>query len=816
MDHSFIEIAENIFSVFVFEKAKLFYYVLNSYDPSDEDDEVFSVENVDEKAEITCFRNISEIKALPMQQRKLLLTDLILYGKLFVTLENNAGLFWRNAIMEPSHETDIERHNDKYHNQPLLGGRFLLESSLDANDETIMEHLESSLLWPYISFHFSPIVIMTRLFEKRERRISKRKHEFQEFTAKCQDKCDTLFSYSFPINKRQSIFLCNVFKEITNYDLVKKFWKNFWKKEVLTISFDTTDEEDEDDVLDIMRIFECLKTTSSQIQNYSIFQEAKLNSIEMTDDFEHFIEKFIWDNPDENADYFHMLFKIIKPPKKQRKFNFTENKYQTRFPNYEELLQIAKVDHNIGYVQEEIRSENCLADFVDDDCDTCKESPKNPQFRCLAICKTANSQCKRNRLPNKDFCLQHFQKGNFFPIHKFQTKYDAYNDKGIDKHEYGKNPLHSSRLLRYPLSQRPINSTLQTISKGVCSENEILMPVYRVHSLYHNSDDWDNDPDFCGKFWFYDKDSPLFLKLGKTRVFGTKLAAYASLYKELVDSLDRDQTTRLTLKDRNGHRKHMYIAKEEKIPAMSYDDQVSINYIPFEKGSKKAREIAATSTLFGGAKLPPSVIDPALEFTPLNHQITPNARKNAKIITNYFGNLLLSENKTFQQTFKAVSSDEDEYKIIKHYPEQSDLNQLFPSVPFYLPDNAEPVKTSTGQLDFLDGSICKLAALLGIETIVLQHEVGSFDCVTEILDARENSVDNICSLDVMTSSNAKNHRDKFPKIWFLENKIIVSRQTLAGVVGMKRSVKINIGSGEMLIKSTETDEFQAPQPGFFN
>ena len=806
MKHVFINIAKNVFSAFVFEQKKLFYYSLKVYDPTLKN-HVFSVENVDEKSEITCFRDLSQIKKLPLDEIHLLFSDLILYGKLIATIDgkHENGFFWRNAIMKSLDKTDKQRHFDKFY----IGGRFKFETRFaDHKIVPTMDHLENSIIWPYLKFSSSPVFIMSKIFKSPERMSSSvEKIDIEDFTASCQDKCTTLMKFSFHLNNEQTYFLCNVFKQITNLSLVQKFFQDFWAKYVLSIQFVPKTIAENKHLFLVMIVFGCLTFAAKKIKGYSIFKGVKSKSIVLTDSFDQFIKrfnKFNGNNGTQNE--FVMLLNIIKTPKKQRKYNLDDKLYELRFINYDKLVKIVNDDLHLPY-EKEIKTPNeCLADFVNDDCETCLLSPKNPQDRCAAICKSSESQCKRNRLSNQEFCLQHLRKSLFFPIHKFQKQYNAYNDKPIDEETYGEKPEDSIGLLRYPQSQRPINSELDTVSKGYCAANEILMPVYRVHSLYHQSSDWNNDNKFCGKFWFYDKDSPLFLKLGKTRVFGSKLSAYASLYKELVDGLKKDQTTKLTLEDNKGHKKHTFVAKEKTLRKMSYDEEVSINYKPFKSQNEMANEIAATSTVFG-AKLYPSLIEMAMEFSPFSEKITNNARKNAKLITNYFGNLLISQKKTFQQTFKAISSDDDEYKIIKHYPAENDFNLLFPSVSF---KNFEP---EIGQLDALDGSVCKLAALLGIDTIVLQHEVGSFDCVTEILDARENSVDHICSLNVM---NSYKHNDDFPKIWFLENQVIISRKTFAGIVGVKRPVKINIQTGQMLIKSTETNEFKMPKPGFYN
>jgi hypothetical protein len=89
---------------------------------------------------------------------------------------------------------------------------------------------------------------------------------------------------------------------------------------------------------------------------------------------------------------------------------------------------------------------------------------------------------------------------------------------------------------------------------------------------------------------------------------------------------------------------------------------------------------------------------------------------------------------------------------------------------------------------------------LGIDTIVLQHEVGSYDAVTEILDARTNSIDHLCSINTI-SNKINSSFDEFPKIFFLEDGIIFSYETeSAGVVGVHTPIKIDIKTGKMNLK----------------
>ncbi len=69
-----------------------------------------------------------------------------------------------------------------------------------------------------------------------------------------------------------------------------------------------------------------------------------------------------------------------------------------------------------------------------------------------------------------------------------------------------------------------------------------------------------------------------------------------------------------------------------------------------------------------------------------------------------------------------------------------------------------------GQLDFLDQPICKMARSLNIGLVVLQHEIGSHDCVTEVLHTSNFESDIADFPRVETSMPLEKFR--FPKIWF--------------------------------------------------
>lgn len=98
--------------------------------------------------------------------------------------------------------------------------------------------------------------------------------------------------------------------------------------------------------------------------------------------------------------------------------------------------------------------------------------------------------------------------------------------------------------------------------------------------------------------------------------------------------------------------------------------------------------------------------------------------------------------------------------------------ELYPSDPSeYLDQRSYPV----GLHDILDSSICRFAYNLGIDTIILQHEVGEINAVTEILDTRLNSYDHLISLEGEHQwFDVQN--PKYIAIWFLNYGFITRDQ----------------------------------------
>ena len=84
----------------------------------------------------------------------------------------------------------------------------------------------------------------------------------------------------------------------------------------------------------------------------------------------------------------------------------------------------------------------------------------------------------------------------------------------------------------------------------------------------------------------------------------------------------------------------------------------------------------------------------------------------------------------------------------------------------------DKIDISMGAHDDFDQDICKMAQSLKIDTLLLQHEMGETRAVTEILDTRDNTYDNLVRVE-----NPKEWykiSKKYSTIWFLDNGFITN------------------------------------------
>ena len=77
-----------------------------------------------------------------------------------------------------------------------------------------------------------------------------------------------------------------------------------------------------------------------------------------------------------------------------------------------------------------------------------------------------------------------------------------------------------------------------------------------------------------------------------------------------------------------------------------------------------------------------------------------------------------------------------------------------------------------GQLDKFDMPICIMARELGYDTIILQHEIGNLDAVTEILDVRQNASQYESTWEINDILASTKSSTEFPKVFFPETSYV--------------------------------------------
>lgn len=527
------------------------------------------------------------------------------------------------------------------------------------------------------------------------------------------------------------IFAENVLEQVTNVDFITNEIRILWNG------------------LEDRQLFDVLVLLA---QRYSELTEGDGSIVDIPGLIVHQIstvfEEFLADVrevlPDQIADIVQQMFKNDKPP---RFYDVDSHRYEVYdFEVYDEFS--ADKEENKDH-SEDGETAYCDPGSTTQDCITCNPHDMykiNPQDRCLALCKSTHRQCNRRHQEDDDYCLQHMASA---ADQTFVKTFDLYDVDQIGIEVYSADPVQHPSITRYPATFRPINPMLRRIaSSNQCQQGTLLLPVYRATGLYY-SKGMQQDERFCGKFYFYEPQSPVMLDLGQsTRIFGSKVSACTVMYGELSQ---QHGVSRI---------------RKELLPATTFRENanvdVELRFDPDKTLVEDAHSIKHYENLFGVDHVPLNLIILALAFAPLDrYMFVPDedngdrvtAAKNATVIQTYFGHVL--ENETDTKTGEA---------------DEAQLSALYPTI------NPTGLEAVIGQLDELDQIVCALAHALEIDTIILQHEVGKIDAVTEIIDIRTNSMQkHLYSIPRIASS--KHHpaaAKRYPKIWTLSDGIYVA------------------------------------------
>lgn len=379
-------------------------------------------------------------------------------------------------------------------------------------------------------------------------------------------------------------------------------------------------------------------------------------------------------------------------------------------------------------------SETCWYDHPDEPCESCVTNaylfPIQNQYRCTAICEHAvrkiphtnvyssQTQCLRFAQPDSIFCKQHMNS----PTKKSFKRQCKDNCPSSDKKKsYKEDPYEelSSNILRYPTTHRPVTDMPHLVQGNIGSgtfgpfPEGYYLPVSRLDNLYYSGKHPEEDKLYCGKFFFYERDSSVYLYLGKSLFVATKVEAYMKL---------------------------QYLSRSGKQSFRSQNKKAFQKAFDFTKAPD-----VNDSKFFANNQYDASVLDdfPSKTISTLLHSCM------ADEFFEEYDNWLHFH---FQTPFLTLEDSFDcEYDFC--------LPVFYPTME---PD--PPISYSlVGTFDYLDQPICYLAKSLGFDTIVFQHEIGGHDCVTEIMhtgDFRKNLfyITNVPSF--------VREQVVLPKIWF--------------------------------------------------
>ncbi len=337
--------------------------------------------------------------------------------------------------------------------------------------------------------------------------------------------------------------------------------------------------------------------------------------------------------------------------------------------------------------------------------DPCDVKQAFPWFlaggQCLAVCDyKTGKQCARMAVQNQTFCKWH--EAVQVTMHVRSTKRSA---RDILPDEYNNRSLN---LETYSQTKRFVSGMTFAANPSAKPNVGFYLPVLRYEGLYHRY-----DPSYCGKFYFYEPESHLHLYLGNSRCFGSKVHAFIEL------SMARWPNT--PPRYEMVSRVEGYVLALHKMRSMGFNSfpKTELRYILdiiLKSNHVKSSGIGSCDTL-----------------------------KLSKNPTAFWDEFILS-------------------RYWSVYLSQDDLPPFVEGLPVMFPtDNPRNIAVAIGEFDSLDQPICELARELHIDTIIFQREIGSHDCVTEILDTRVEYKQHLYDLGPMVQMT---HVHRYPKIWF--------------------------------------------------
>lgn len=292
---------------------------------------------------------------------------------------------------------------------------------------------------------------------------------------------------------------------------------------------------------------------------------------------------------------------------------------------------------------------------------------------------------------------------------------------------------------RYTHTGRPITRMETLISSPPLNHknNNLFLPVVRYANLYHST--VSRDTRICGTFYYYEPQSEILLNLGVTAVFGSKVHAYYKMKEQLQQIVEQDYlpfSTNLAFLD-----------QLKRMEPTSFDKFK-------ERFTTTVSQMKAIFDWF--TILEPHNYERLLQI--------PGWKSISDMLTFHHGShdfryIVDRCMIPFYNTILRNSNDVTQLFCVETTP-------LYPSdrSDFWNESNMEP-----DSHDYLDQAICWFGRLLGLDTIILQHEIGETRSVTEILDVRSDTYQFLTQVNPRPwFETIPSFSYKYPTIWFVD------------------------------------------------
>jgi hypothetical protein len=370
-----------------------------------------------------------------------------------------------------------------------------------------------------------------------------------------------------------------------------------------------------------------------------------------------------------------------------------------------------------------------------------------PQWRCVFLFPN-NKQCQRFN-NNSEFCVEH---SSAETTKRLKRVFVSQNDMEAGPIMYNAAPNNINQPLRYESTGRAVTS-MRSVKSKITQQTKpgYYLPIVRYSGLYYSAMDPEPEKKYCGKFFFYEPETEHCMYIGSnSAIFATKVHAYIHLAK---------MSSGLKVKSID--------TSDARSPPAIFQANIVFDEMRFIQNVPNGKRLALA--LLGN-----------FQEMILNTVCTRGIINHPQLLTEYLDTFL-------------------QYRFCYLFNSESELINEFHNIgfPLFFPT----VKSSelddgygVGQLDFLDQPICKMARSLNIGLVVLQHEIGSHDCVTEVLHTSNFESDIADFPRVETSMAPRKHR--LPKIWFpADNGIIeVNPSGIANLIMGNLSMFHTIGS----------------------